>query len=315
MGINLQGARALCFAKRIGIDFTRTATIARQGLALDRAGLARLLQQFGAPATESGLDVILSGTEGYAEALFQHLGAQSVESFDVSPYERATHIHDMNQPIGRDFYERYTTVFDGGSLEHIFNVPTALRNCMEMVAVGGRYISILPANNFFGHGFYQFSPELFFNVFSTENGFEVEAMFAFDDRPDRLWRSAHPDAVWRRVKSPIELGERVTLANADPVSLIVIARRTERRAIFAQTPQQSDYSAMWKADAARTDAPAVPAAAAVRPLPVRILKAVIPAPLRQALRNALRRPPRPIAEGFEARFFEPFDPRTQDLPR
>src|SRR5438477_418150 len=79
--------------------------------------------------------------------------------------------HDMNEPIPDKFKETYTAVLDGGSLEHVFNFPVAIKNCMEMVKVGGHYLAITPANNFFGHGFYQFSPELYFTVLSKENGF------------------------------------------------------------------------------------------------------------------------------------------------
>ena len=66
---------------------------------------------------------------------------------------------------------KYTLVIDGGCLEHIFNFPVAIKNCMEMLQEGGHFIGITPANNLMGHGFYQFSPELYFRIFSKENGF------------------------------------------------------------------------------------------------------------------------------------------------
>ena len=43
-----------------------------------------------------------------------------------------------------------------------------------MATVQDHFVRITPANNFFGHGFYQFTPELFFRIFSAANGFEVE---------------------------------------------------------------------------------------------------------------------------------------------
>jgi hypothetical protein len=36
--------------------------------------------------------------------------------------------------------------------------------------------AVTPANNQMGHGFYQFSPELFFRVFSQENGYLLRAL-------------------------------------------------------------------------------------------------------------------------------------------
>ena len=62
-------------------------------------------------------------------------------------------------------------VVDGGTLEHVFDYPTALRNAMRMVRVGGHLILNAPVNNFPGHGFYQISPELFFRCFHDNSAF------------------------------------------------------------------------------------------------------------------------------------------------
>jgi hypothetical protein len=130
-------------------------------------------------------------------------------------------------------------VWDGGTLEHVFNVPVALRSALDMVEVGGHYLGMSPANNWMGHGFFQFSPELWFRVLSPANGYEVVWM---------LIRAArHPTAGWYRVRDPAEVGERVTLTAHSRATTYVLARRTERREILAELPQQSDYSASWEA--------------------------------------------------------------------
>jgi hypothetical protein len=48
---------------------------------------------------------------------------------------------------------------------------------MVTVREGGRMHIMTQCNNAMGHGFYQFSPELYHRVFSPENGFTVEQMF------------------------------------------------------------------------------------------------------------------------------------------
>ncbi len=131
-------------------------------------------------------------------------------------------------------------VLDGGSLEHVFNFPVAIRNCMKMLKVGGHYIGITPANNFMGHGFYQFSPELFFSIFTMENGFEMIDIIAFE---------AKQRAAWFLVKSPISVRSRVTLTNSVPVYLFILAKRVTRCPIFESSPQQSDYVSIWKKSA------------------------------------------------------------------
>jgi hypothetical protein len=71
----------------------------------------------------------------------------------------------------------FSVVYDGGTIEHVFNAVQAFKNGMEMVRVGGHFIQVNPANNFMGHGFWQFSPELIYRVFSAENGFNIRGVF------------------------------------------------------------------------------------------------------------------------------------------
>ncbi len=172
----------------------------------------------------------------YCEPFLRRLGADEISSFDNSSYEGAAHLHDMNQPIPDSFKGQFTTVIDGGSLEHIFNFPRAIQNCMEMVSVGGHFLSITGANNHMGHGFYQFSPELFFRVLSPANGFVVERM---------IFCQTPPGSAWYEVSDPEKVGWRVECVTAQPAYLMVMARRTTDVAALATTPQQSDYVATW----------------------------------------------------------------------
>ena len=123
-----------------------------------------------------------------------------------------------------------------GKSWHVFNIPVALRSCMEMVKPGGRFILVTPANNFCGHGFYQFSPELFFRTLAPEHGFEVERMVACE---------AFPLGRWYRIEDPARVGRRVELVTAHRVLLFVQARRTTADTVLSTWPQQSDYQALW----------------------------------------------------------------------
>ena len=153
---------------------------------------------------------------------------------DTSSYEGASILHDLNDPVGDELKEKYTLVLDGGTLEHVFNFPRALQSCMEMVRRGGHFIMITPANNFFGHGFYQFSPELFFRVFSPANGFQAERVVV-----------AEEGGRWYEVADPVVVKGRVELANERPTYLLVQAKRTDVVPVFEAWPQQSDYAAVW----------------------------------------------------------------------
>jgi hypothetical protein len=193
--------------------------------------VARIFSEFGESV---GNDPLLTPT-GYVEPMFTKLGAVNIDSIDYSSYEGASVTHDMNLPIPDELKGRFSAVFDGGTLEHVFNYPQALKNAMEMVTVGGHFLAMTPCNNCMGHGFYQFSPELFFRAFSEGNGFELEDMF--------VCLKGH----WYRVSDPEAIGQRVELINNYPTLLFIQAKRLRYTEIFATAPQQSDCVALWGA--------------------------------------------------------------------
>lgn len=176
----------------------------------------------------------------YSEAFWEMIGVQELATLDVSNYEGASIVHDLNAPIPADLNGRFDAVCDFGTLEHVFNLPVALRNCLEMVATGGRFFVQTPANNYFGHGFYQFSPELFFRALTPRNGYRIERMIAVEYGPCHRWY---------RVSDPAEIRARVPLVNSFPVMLFVQAQRTSVIPVLQDFPHQSDCEAQWSGEA------------------------------------------------------------------
>jgi hypothetical protein len=235
MGINKNSLRFLVLAQKMGVDFSKTAMIGRQTLNMPESHFVAVMEN------ETGLSLnreqILEAYKfRFAEKSLQLLGAKQVDSFDFSDYEQATYTHDFNLPVAKQFYEKYTLVIDGGSLEHIFNFPIAIKNCMEMVALNGHFISFTPANNYFGHGFYQFSPELYYRILNNVNGFRVKEMFYCDDKFNQYWKS---------IVDPDKVKQRVTLLNHKPTMLHLLAERIAITTLFEKPPQQSDYQLAW----------------------------------------------------------------------
>lgn len=242
MGLDINGIRLVLLAKRLGADFKDVVTIGRQGLHLTQAQLQKELSNFNVPCPAH----LALGDERYCESFFSLLGAQVTESIDNSDYENATIIHDMNNPLPEKFKGKFSLVVDAGTLEHVFNYPVALKNSMELLRSGGFFISITPANNFMGHGFYQFSPELFFSVFTYENGFQLIKLLVCEN---------FDDAQWYEVSKPKGgIHGRVTLNNHHPTYLMCIARRLDDSCEpFKTTPQQSDYIETWEHSSHRED--------------------------------------------------------------
>ena len=233
MGLLTASCQVLLHAqKNLGVHFGRTMTLGRQEVFVEPERIRAMARAQGI-GTEGELEA-LDRAGGFAEPFLKLLGAERIDSIDASDYEGAGIIHDLNVPVPADLHGKYSCVFDGGTIEHVFNFPNAIKSCMDMLEVGGHYIGITPANNHMGHGFYQFSPELFYRLFAAENGFEMRTM---------LVRSA---SEWYEVADPKALRERTELVNAVPVTLFLIARKNRQVEAF-QTPQQSDYFNAWNA--------------------------------------------------------------------
>lgn len=251
MGLDTPSVKFLCAAKRLGVDFTTTAMIGRQVFFSNTTAVARVFSALG--VEENADNFVRENNHSFAEPYFRLLGARSIISLDYSPYEAATNLHDMNLPIPDSLRERFTAVHDGGTLEHVFNAPQALKNCMEMLQIGGHFLQVSPANNYMGHGFWQFSPELVFRVFAPANGFRIRAV---------LLHEVVPDGKWYTVTDPDRTHSRVELCNAVQTYILTVAQRVAAAEIFATPPQQSDYVALWKAS---PEKPFEPGADPVRP--------------------------------------------------
>lgn len=253
MGIDKSTLTFLAAARACGVSFAETVTIGRQALSLGPRDVAQVLAAHGLPnASSDRRDLLqqLGQSEWHAEPLFHRLGATQVHSMDVSDWEGADILWDLNQPIPPELEARFTVLFDGGSLEHIFNAPVALMSYMRMVRPGGHLLLALPANNYCGHGMYQFSPEFFFSALSEQNGFTIERMTMWEEdvTPTRIFGRQFTfvgKARHYEVADPRKVGERVTLLNCLPVCLWVQARRVSDRPIARV--HQSDYVTEWAA--------------------------------------------------------------------
>jgi SAM-dependent methyltransferase len=270
MGLDDKGTQFLLAARRLGVSYSQTLTIGRQQLFVTERWLRRYLQAFEIEATDGEIQEVVTGADGFAEPLLRLLGAERIISVDASPYEGASQVVDLNQPLPTELEGAFTAVIDAGALEHVFDFPTAIRNCMRMVAPGGHFVTITLGNNAMGHGFYQFSPELFFRVFSEGNGFAVERMLLTETSSTR----------WYEVTDPAVVGDRVQMRTFRPAYLCVAARRTGATPILETPPQQSDYVTRWQEGRAPNtgDRPPTPNDASIRTVeqqaPYRLMLAI-----------------------------------------
>lgn len=245
MGINYVDARILLEAKLKGASFTNTLTVAHLSLKLHPEEVKSLRQTYLAKIRPSPSKPLEDYTFGdYSDEFLRgFLGVSSLEILDYSSYQGATIICDLNCPVPDHLRGRFDAIIDGGSLEHVFNFPIAVANLMNMLKIGGHIFIKSPANNLCGHGFYQFSPELMFRVFSEENGFKLDRLVFVESTYPSVELTPYRNAY--EVADPKATKTRVGLISNRPVVMIVQAKKTANVPVFAKPPLQSDYVAQW----------------------------------------------------------------------
>ena len=169
----------------------------------------------------------------YSEGILkEYFGANLVDSIDNSDFEGANIIHDMNNEL-KNINKQYDTVIDIGTSEHIFNINQNLNNISNLCKNGGRIIHCLPANNQCGHGFWQFSPELFFSLYDDSNGYQSTELYLIDNYDDENY--------WQIKKNSQD--KRLELNSFSP--LYIFVSTIKKLENTTQKAQQSDYQYNW----------------------------------------------------------------------
>ena len=221
MAIEHHGFNLLRHLARTG-PLGEVITIGRQCVDVDAGALRAVL----------GADFV---PDRYAEGLLTALGARTIDSLDASPYEGASVVADLCQPLVPS--RQYDGVYDFGSLEHVFDIATAFRNVVALCRTGGRVAHVLPVNNLSGHGFWQFSSDLLHTVYAPHNGFEATEVYYASGLEARTW-----------YRPPVAApGRRVEVLSVEPIVLVCTSRKV--REVAALEVQQPYYARAWGTEA------------------------------------------------------------------
>jgi len=217
----------------------RTLMLGRHTLQVQEEIQFKINRVFKQHGVELALEDVLQ-EDGYCEALMAKLGFGQMEAMDFSDYEGATVLHDLNRPIPAELEGQFDFIFDGGTIEHVFNVPVALENVFRMLKPGGRFVSANGFNGWPGHGIYQFNPELVWTFWGRNCGCEVHHCLGIHKRP----RGGNYHLEF---KDPAITGRRLKLRGKVPAGRMYLYYEVERtpQSVLKDRVLQSDYETKW----------------------------------------------------------------------
>src|SRR5579871_4363455 len=169
-----------------------------------------------------------------AADLFSACGIEATFSLDISTDEGADFLFDLNNPLPPpDLVSRFAAVLNGGTLEHVFNLPNALSAITRLLRPGGCALHVVPVHNWVDHGFYQISPTLLFDYYTAARFeiLEAAALFYPERQPDRCEIEPLPRRLRRRIQPGFRQSQgamhvcraqsrgRARRGDADPIAL------------------------------------------------------------------------------------------------
>lgn len=237
MGIDYAAARKL-------IQLSRRVPPSGEVLMLGRHRMQvrdRLRPALDTLMAEEGMGLTFADLEqddGYTETFFRALGYDAVSAMDLSDFEGATVLHDLNDKVPAKLKKKFALIYDGGTTEHVFDVATCMANINAMLAPGGILAACAPGNNFFAHGFYQFGPELVYGYWKHGCGFDVLTCSMLPEWP----RDKELD-----LPDPAQLGHRIRLRGKVPNQRVYLYYEVQKgpNAHAFKAALQTDYVKKW----------------------------------------------------------------------
>jgi hypothetical protein len=240
MGIDIVGFHSLLRALSVVSKFDNALTLGRQGLDINFQIANHIGKQYGivfsnelpfTPWEE------ISPNKAFAEKLLKCFNFNNIDSLDYSSYENATIIHNLNKPIPYH-YKKYDLIVDGGTIEHVFNLPQVFENIINLLDINGIFVSIACNNNYSGHGFYQYSPDVFASTMQSKYGMQLLSL-----NVAKLHTEPHEWVDVSIINNNSDGRNTFHFNSHTPVYIICIAKKisNDRASLILDPPNQFSY--------------------------------------------------------------------------
>src|SRR5689334_2660568 len=121
-------------------------------------------------------------------SFFSLFSDAKVLALDVSAYEDAEIVHDLNLPLPREYAHIADFIFNGSCLDNLFDPATAIKSISRMLRPNGRVIHLEHGSPVQG-AFLCYSPEWFFDFYAVNNYSDCQTLACtFDSSLQNHWK-------------------------------------------------------------------------------------------------------------------------------
>lgn len=177
MGINVQTLKAMLHENTHREISGKVLLIGKSTVELRWATLIDIVNSFGLEVSETDFRKRDTKTKKSSDnfwvddvellvTLFPNI--TSVDVLDVSPYEGANIIADMNLPVSAELHATYDFIYDSSVLDNIFNPAQMLSNIALMLRERGR-VCLLNVASFYPGALCSCHPEWFYSFFAVNH--------------------------------------------------------------------------------------------------------------------------------------------------
>jgi hypothetical protein len=176
-------------------------------------------------------------------AFFKLLGVEKLSSMDVSDYEGADIVHNLNYKIPAALCNRYDFIIDGGTFDHLIDLKQCFENLSNMLKSGGRVLQWNAASNFVGGAYLSFGPDLFRDYYIVNKFSDCKVYIAEGDIWGQLadWdiyylenAAALQPYISGRIQMVLVLAEKASDSTADRLPVQAHYRPAKIAADFAE---------------------------------------------------------------------------------
>lgn len=109
---------------------------------------------------------------------FKFFSDLNYQTLDVTDYEGASIIHDLNNPIPTELEGQFDFIIDGGTFDHLFDLKNCFENVVKLMKPDGRIFQWNAASNYSNAGYLSFSADYFYDYYILNKFTKCQTYFA-----------------------------------------------------------------------------------------------------------------------------------------